>query len=207
VKDLRIEIRFKNNLLYQAIMNKYKSIRMFCKINNLYLTTISRYLNFKESPLSERRKQKNVYLNYEPLSGKYIKQTAQIIIDKLGITFYEAFPETSYEAKDNNTFSMEIESNNILSFDEKKYLPMKEFSDYYDFGLLIKTLKTLTPREETVIRGRFGIDGEEETLEIIAKKLGATRERIRQIELKALRKLRHPERVRMFRKIELKNAA
>ncbi len=56
-------------------------------------------------------------------------------------------------------------------------------------------LKTLTPREEKVIKMRFGIDvASEHTLEEVGKDFAVTRERIRQIEVKALRKLRHPSR-------------
>jgi RNA polymerase primary sigma factor len=56
-------------------------------------------------------------------------------------------------------------------------------------------LKTLTPREEKVLKMRFGIDvASEHTLEEVGKDFGVTRERIRQIEVKALRKLRHPSR-------------
>lgn len=58
-----------------------------------------------------------------------------------------------------------------------------------------ETLKTLTPREEKVIKMRFGIDvASEHTLEEVGKDFSVTRERIRQIEVKALRKLRHPSR-------------
>ena len=60
---------------------------------------------------------------------------------------------------------------------------------------LVEVLKTLTPREEKVLRLRFGIeDGRTRTLEDVGKEFNVTRERIRQIEAKALRKLRHPSR-------------
>ena len=60
---------------------------------------------------------------------------------------------------------------------------------------LVEVLKTLTPREEKVLRLRFGIeDGRTRTLEEVGKEFNVTRERIRQIEAKALRKLRHPSR-------------
>ncbi len=60
---------------------------------------------------------------------------------------------------------------------------------------LLGILDTLTPREEMVLRLRYGIDdGHSRTLEEVGKEFGVTRERIRQIEAKALRKLRHPSR-------------
>jgi len=61
-------------------------------------------------------------------------------------------------------------------------------------------LRTLTPREERIIKMRFGLDdGSEHTLEEVGQVFDVTRERIRQIEAKALRKLRHPSRSRRFR--------
>ncbi len=61
-------------------------------------------------------------------------------------------------------------------------------------------LKTLTPREEKVIKMRFGLgDGSEHTLEEVGQSFAVTRERIRQIEAKALRKLRHPSRSRKLK--------
>lgn len=61
-------------------------------------------------------------------------------------------------------------------------------------------LKTLTPREEKVLKMRFGIDvASEHTLEEVGKDFSVTRERIRQIEVKALRKLRHPSRSKRLR--------
>jgi RNA polymerase primary sigma factor len=61
-------------------------------------------------------------------------------------------------------------------------------------------LKTLTPREERVIKMRFGVgEGSEHTLEEVGQSFAVTRERIRQIEAKALRKLRHPSRSRRLK--------
>ena len=65
---------------------------------------------------------------------------------------------------------------------------------------LMDVLNTLTPREEKVLRLRFGIDdGHQRTLEEVGKEFNVTRGRIRQIEAKALRKLRHPSRSRKLR--------
>ncbi|HYY43292.1 MAG TPA: sigma-70 family RNA polymerase sigma factor, partial [Pyrinomonadaceae bacterium] len=64
-----------------------------------------------------------------------------------------------------------------------------------------EVLATLSPREEKVIKLRYGIgtQGEEHTLEEVGKDFDVTRERIRQIEAKALRKLRHPSRARLLK--------
>ena len=65
---------------------------------------------------------------------------------------------------------------------------------------LADVLKTLTPREEKVLSLRFGlVDGNPKTLEEVGKEFNVTRERIRQIEAKALRKLRHPSRSKKLR--------
>jgi len=63
-----------------------------------------------------------------------------------------------------------------------------------------EALKHLTPREEKVIKMRFGLcsDGREYTLEEVGRYFDVTRERVRQIEAKALDKLRHPSRARRF---------
>jgi RNA polymerase primary sigma factor len=65
---------------------------------------------------------------------------------------------------------------------------------------LNNVLATLTPREELVLKLRFGLtDGRARTLEEVGREFNVTRERIRQIEAKALRKLRHPSRSKKLR--------
>jgi RNA polymerase primary sigma factor len=66
--------------------------------------------------------------------------------------------------------------------------------------LIAEVLLTLTPREQRVLQLRFGLeDGRQRTLEEVGLEFQVTRERIRQIEAKALRKLRHPSRSRRLR--------
>ena len=86
-----------------------------------------------------------------------------------------------------------IEDRNIVSPSEAvNNLNFKEQTE--------SVLRSLTPREEKVIKMRFGVaDGSEHTLEEVGQNFAVTRERIRQIEAKALRKLRHPSRSRKLK--------
>jgi RNA polymerase primary sigma factor len=86
-----------------------------------------------------------------------------------------------------------IPDTNIVSpSDAVINLSLKEQTD--------QVLRTLTPREERVTKMRFGVDeGSEHTLEEAGQSFAVTRERIRQIEAKALRKLRHPSRSRRLK--------
>lgn len=79
--------------------------------------------------------------------------------------------------------------------DETSQSPMESASQSLLREQLLAVIDTLTPREQEVIRQRYGLmDGKQKTLEEVGKEFSVTRERIRQIEAKALRKLKHPNR-------------
>ena len=91
----------------------------------------------------------------------------------------------------------EEEDSNLGTFipDDKTASPSDTVASAMLKKQLVSILDTLTPREEKVLRLRYGIDdGKPRTLEEVGKEFNVTRERIRQIEAKALRKLRHPSR-------------
>ena len=84
--------------------------------------------------------------------------------------------------------------------DEEAGIPVDEAGRQLLRRELMSVLKSLTPREERVITLRFGLDdGRPRTLEELGKEFNVTRERIRQIEAKALRNLRHPSRAKRLR--------
>ncbi|WP_407124284.1 RNA polymerase sigma factor RpoD [Weissella paramesenteroides] len=101
--------------------------------------------------------------------------------------------ETPIGEEDDSHLGDFIEDNEAVSpADSAAYQMLKE--------QLESVLDTLTDREENVLRLRFGLeDGRTRTLEEVGKVFGVTRERIRQIEAKALRKLRHPSRSKQLR--------
>ncbi len=79
--------------------------------------------------------------------------------------------------------------------DDKTVTPSDSVSTTMLKETLLSVLNSLTPREEKVLRLRYGVDdGRPRTLEEVGREFNVTRERIRQIEAKALRKLRHPSR-------------
>ncbi|OGG95234.1 MAG: RNA polymerase sigma factor RpoD [Candidatus Lambdaproteobacteria bacterium RIFOXYD2_FULL_50_16] len=84
--------------------------------------------------------------------------------------------------------------------DSSAVLPSESVVNTYLADVTRNVLSTLTPREEKVLKMRFGIDEKKDhTLEEVGQDFDVTRERIRQIEAKALRKLRHPTRSRMLK--------
>jgi len=86
--------------------------------------------------------------------------------------------------------------------DESQLTPEEEFIVHAEEELLEKVLGTLTRREATVIKLRYGlINGTEHTLAQIGRELGISRERVRQIEVEALRRLRHPARAEYLKEL------
>ena len=84
--------------------------------------------------------------------------------------------------------------------DDEAGIPVDEAGRQLLRRELLNVLKSLTPREERVIALRFGLeDGRARTLEELGQEFHVTRERVRQIEAKALRKLRHPSRAKRLR--------
>ena len=125
--------------------------------------------------------------------------TPSEIAEKMGIT-EERVHEILKIAQDPVSLETPIgeeEDSHLGDFieDEKTATPSDSVASTMLKEQLFGVLDTLTPREEKVLRLRYGIDdGKPRTLEEVGKEFNVTRERIRQIEAKALRKLRHPSR-------------
>lgn len=130
--------------------------------------------------------------------------TPEEVAKVMGIDFEKAF---EIERISQDTTSLETpvgkeEDTRLKEFipDEVTVSPFESASQLLLKGHIDEVLETLNPREQRVLALRFGLkDGRTRTLEEVGKEFGVTRERIRQIEAKALRKLRHPSRSKRLR--------
>jgi RNA polymerase primary sigma factor len=135
-------------------------------------------------------------LGHEPTSEEIAKRL-EISVDRVRKTKKIAQQPISLETpigeEEDTHLGDFLEDKTALSpSDAAAYLSLQEHTS--------SILKTLTAREEKIIRMRFGLeDGSEHTLEQVGQTFAVTRERIRQIEGKALRKLRHPSRAHKLR--------
>ena len=121
---------------------------------------------------------------------------------KMDVTRVEEILKIAQEPVSLETPIGEEEDSHLGDFiqDEEASQPAEAASYTMLREQLEEVLKSLTPREEQVLRMRFGlVDGKAHTLEEVGKEFDVTRERIRQIESKALRKLRHPSRSKKLR--------
>ncbi len=110
--------------------------------------------------------------------------------------------DKSYQMVSLETPIGEDEDSLLIDFiaDENELTPEEEVEFIMLQKSISEVLEYLSPKEAEVIKLRFGLeDGKKHTLEYVGKKFGVTRERIRQIEVKALRKLRHPSRAKKLR--------
>jgi len=168
----------------RAIADQARTIRipvhMIETINKLIRTSRSLVQEYGREPTSEEIARKMDF----PVSK--VRKILKIAQEPISL-------ETPIGEEEDSHLGDFIEDRGIVSPAEAVInINLKEQTD--------SVLKTLTPREEQVIKMRFGLgDGSEHTLEEVGQRFSVTRERIRQIEAKALRKLRHPSRSRMLR--------
>ena len=179
-----LDMRIKNNVLYQRIMSECDSIREFAKKYNVRSDTLCKLLNFKQP----------IYDSREWLKGKIVPVVSDLL-KKLNCKLHDIIPE-DYEVKDTNHFFKEIDAITMsqLSYDDQQSL----LTDYTleDIGIkenmkrdISSALTYLTPREERVIRDYYFFG---KTYREIALELNTTHQRAKQIADKALHKLRFP---------------
>jgi len=198
VKDYNVTIRVKNNKLLKAMRQAgYSTVADFSRACGIPPGTIGLYLNLKRAAM-RYGKQGNAKIDAEA----EFRPTAIKMAEHLNVSPFDLFPFKFLEGHlEKNTVEREYAEEEVQylmdnSEDNPEQLLLSQDRD----AILSKTLRTLTPREERIIRSRFGLGGVgESTLDDLAKEFGVTKERIRQMESKALRKLKHPKRSQELR--------
>ena len=184
MNEYRVKVTIKNNLLLSAIENAgYASQAEFARACNLTPTAISDLVNMRVLPITR--------------DGEFIVN-AKVIMEVLGAAPSDLWTDmqltmrlkaNTREKVVSEQYINEILENHIenmtLESPEEQYLKA-ERKNLVDVALL-----SLTPKEAKIITQRFY---EEKSLDEVGNHYGITRERVRQIEQKALRKLRHPTR-------------
>lgn len=185
MKEYRVEVKIKNNLIFQKIKEKgFPSVSSFCREYKISENTMSKLTNLRKSAFDER-------------GG--LRSTVQKLCDALNCLPEEIFPEFQLEnAVKSNKRTIEMEEAEVKHYLERQemaLLPDESINKEDRNNLLYEMLLTLTPKETQILGLRFGLqDGNPKSLEEIGKIFGVNRERIRQIECKAFRKMRHPSR-------------
>jgi RNA polymerase sigma factor (sigma-70 family) len=192
MNDLRLELRVKNLALYKAIHEQAESVADFCRKfgDSFHLQIqVGAYLNLKESPWRAGKDEDG--LAYIKLS-----KTGRWLCDVTGLGPEALFPFEIYTLALPPVLVAEVSSFKFLPLSAAKRLSAGEEDSTSDERkkLIREALSTLTPREQLVLESRFGFNGRECTRPEIADVLGVSTMRIRQIEAKALRKMRHPTR-------------
>ena len=194
--SLLLELRAKNGHLLRAILEREPSIAAFCRTHDLAYPTVCSYINLRESP----------YLNRE----QGLRKAARRILEATGENMIWLFDPDLYDNNiiPNETLIAFAAPAQMVGLDAAAAMPAlgpapDEAMDIGALERLIRgTVATLTPREEDIIRRRYALDpyDQEQTYDAIGEAQGVTRERIRQIEGKALRKLRGPVRSRALKR-------
>lgn len=168
----------------RAIADKGRMVRLPVHMSDV----INRVI--KEKTLLTQKLQK------EP-SNEELAESLGMSLERLEYIYQVSQDVVSLDSNIDNeeeTFLVDVIPD-ITAVNPVTYLENLEYRNKID-----KMLKTLTPREERIIKLRYGLeDNTIHTLEDIAKEFGITRERVRQLEVKAIRRLRHPSRLKIIK--------
>ena len=182
VRDYRITVKVRNSRLLTAIEKSgNKPGAKFSKVLGIRYHVLLDYINCTRVPFDED-------LNLKPCAEKIC-------------AFFNKLPNELWSEKQLtpltvNTLDMEVSSEHVVAYlqncsnrttDPLELLECNETSKMVD-----NLLENLTPREAEVISLRYGFTGEEKTLNAVGNIINVTQERVRQIESRAIRKLRHP---------------
>ena len=195
VNPYLIKISIRNNLIIKAIHKAgYRNVSQFCEQNGMAKTQLTELISFRTPPLTKE--------------GEF-REPAKKLMEGLCALPTELWTaeQLTMELK-RNTSTKEVNLDamlSVLGINAEEALQMIEppkpdevLEEKEKAEVVSEMLDSLTPKEARVLRMRFGIGCDEHTLEEVGKKLDVTSERIRQMEAKALRKMKHPSRMELL---------
>lgn len=193
-KDYFVEIKIKNNYLMRAMHRAgIFTAADLSRASKVTQTKVGKYLNLSFAPLNEAGEWRADVIRI----SETLKCLPEDLFPKQHISTPLVKNKASFEA------SIDDVSEFLSGNASTARTPIERIIEDEDKTIIQRVLtNTLTTREERIIRLRFGIDMDEDaTLEVVAKEFDTTRERIRQIEAKAIRKLMHPRASKWLRDI------
>lgn len=200
--EIAVKVRVKHGLIYGYMREHGLTWLEMTKKIGISTATFSKILHFKWVPgkYYQNKKTAEKLCNFFQCDLEDIlpNELAQQIKNNLEIAKLMQEGQTVYKEVDIEYLSYDEVSQGLLVYD-----PRPEFEKIDLRKNLERVLKTLTPREEKVIKMRFGIGDENEyTLEEVGTELGVTRQRIIEIEAKAIRKIKHPSRAKFLKEFK-----
>lgn len=196
MQEFNLKVTVRNNLVLTAITNSgYTNLAKFAKDNRLSLGLLYDTINLKRPPMLQTGE-------FSPFAMKLMETlgacptdlwTAEQLTMKLkkNTTYRELGTEELQRA-------LQSSARSLIGLEYCEQEAEEQEAEEIIDGMV----DSLTPREARVLRLRFGLGGvDEHTLEGVADKLKISRERARQIEAKALRKMRHPSRTKLLEQL------
>ena len=180
MKDYRVEIKVKNNLLASAMDRKgITSAAELSRQSGITYSQACRYLNLQESIYDFR--------------GEY-RQCFMRLCDFFNLMPHQLYPEAQMiEPLKTNKKTIEANANELVRLEADTLDPAKIIELDSKREAAQSMLGMLTKREADVVSLRLGFEGEEHTWEAIGNVYGLSKERVRQVYGKAVRKMRHPK--------------
>jgi RNA polymerase sigma factor (sigma-70 family) len=183
-KDYILQVKIKNGPLLRALrMRGFQNARQFCLKTGMPQTEVGKYLSLTRAPINRR--------------GEWNKSALKLA-QHLRLPPDSLFPEQHLEralAKASGEIEVSSEEVSLLIENESETSSEERERLYL---ALEAALRTLTPREERVIRLRFGLGCKPHSRDEVGERQDVSRERVRQIEGKAIRKLRFPSRAKLM---------
>ena len=190
-KDYRVEVRVKNNWLMRKIEEAgYESVADFARKNKLNLTSVHGFINFKFSPLNQKGKWRVAFIDV----SNALKCMPEDICP----------PQHLKEALKKNKSSFEADVADVAGYltgnADTAQTAIDHITKSESERKVAEAMCDLSPKEERILRLRYGFDGpEEETYQQVGDRFDVSKERIRQIEARALRRLKHPKHSKVLR--------